>query len=504
MAYLPKFEHDIFISYSHVDNLPGSRRGDWFARFKKELVDRLNIRLGGADMVRVWWDGKLDGSQVFDRKIEKVIAGSALFLAMTSEGYLNSAYCKKELESFCRKAEREPAGLVVGDRARVLNVLLDDIHYERWPARYGGANGYRFNDAETGDPVEVTRKPFIKEINKLVNVVCEILKTLRDERDNDNDNDNDNDDKEEPFTVFVADTATTLKTLRARVYSDLGREGVRVTDLVPLPPAAREHDEAAVKKIKEAALCVHLLDEVPGREIDDRPEKSYLERQAELSLEHARSQLVWVPTELTPPRVEEIEDAAHKALLQRLAGGPRREGADYKFIRTLPSAISQDILAQVEQIKKRRLAAAAASAQGGARTALIDIHLKDWQYALALSRSLLEREVVTSFNREEDSPQKNLKGFEDQLRRADLLIIVYGDVQPEWVHERLGEALKIVAGSPQNCALRACGVYLAPPRKKDEEAHFKHPLLPIEVLDNTERFNPQTLDTLLSKIQVGA
>jgi hypothetical protein len=499
MAYPPAFEFDIFISYAHVDNLPGGKRG-WVHRFQKELVDRLDKRLGRVGAARVWWDDGLDGSQVFDRKIEDVVNRSSLFLALTSEGYLKSEYCNKELECFCRKAEQESAGLIVGNRARVLNVLLDDIHYDRWPARYGGTSGYPFFDAEEGNPLDVTRKPFNVEINRMVKVICEMLEALG----GDGRNGAPPPPPPPPFTVFVADTATTLKTVRSRVYSELVREGVRVTDLIPPPRAAAEHDEEAVEKIKAADLCVHLLDHVPGREIDDRPEQSYLERQAELSLEHARSQLVWVPTELTPPRVEEVEDGAHKALLRRLSDGPRREGADYKFIRTLSSAISQDILGQIEQVKKRREAAATAATQGGARTALIDIHLKDWQYALSLSRSLLERQIVPSVNREEDSPQKNLKGFEDQLRRADLLIIVFGDVPQEWVRERLGEALKIVAVSPQDCALRACGVYLAPPHKKEEEARFRHPLLPIEIMDNSERFNPQTLDLLLSKIQVGA
>lgn len=496
MAYPSIFEFDIFISYAHVDNQPGGR-GGWVYRFQKELVDRLDKRLGRVGAARIWWDDSLDGSQVFDRKIENAVTRSALFLALTSEGYLKSEYCNKELECFCRKAEGEPAGLIIGDRARVLNILLDDIHYERWPARYGGTNGYRFFDAEEGNPLDVRRKAFNVEINKMVKVVCDMLEALGGGEKEPGP------EPEEPFTVFVADTATTLKTVRSRVYSELGREGVRITDLIPPPPSAAEHDEAALEKIKAADLCVHLLDHVPGREIDDRPEKSYLERQAELSLEHASSQLVWVPTELSAPRVAEIEDVAHRDLLQRLADGPRREGGDYKFVRDLPSAISHDILGQIEQIKKRRLAAVT-FVPGAARTALIDIHLKDWQYALALSRSLLEREIVPSVNREEDSPQKNLKGFEDQLRRADLLIIVFGDVPQEWVHERLGEALKIVAVSPQDCALRACGVYLAPPHKNGEASRFKHPLLPIEVMDNTERFNPQTLDTLLSKIQVGA
>lgn len=493
MANQPTYEFDIFISYAHVDNLPGGRRG-WVYRFQKELVERLDRRLGRVGAARIWWDDSLDGSQRFNQTIRDSVSRSALFLAMTSEGYLKSTYCNDELEWFCKKAEGESTGLIVGDRARVLNVLVDNISYERWPARYGGTNGYHFYDEAEGNPLDVTRKAFNIEINKMVKVICEMLEALR--------GDQKEEEKEEPFTVFVADTSTTLKTVRSRVYAELTKDArVRITDLIPPSRTAREHEEAALEKIKSADLCVHLLDQVPGREIDDEPAKSYLERQAELSLQHARSQFVWVPTELTSPRILEVEDEAHKTLLQKLEDGPRREGGDYKFVRDRPSAISHDILEQIEQIKKRRLVVP--PAPGAARIALIDIHLNDWQYAPKLSRFLVDREIMPSFNREEDSPQKSLKSFEDQLLQADLLIIVFGDVPQEWVRERLGEALKIVAVS-QNCALRACGVYLAPPRKNDADVQFNRGFLPVEVLDNTETFNPRTLDTLLSKIQVGA
>jgi TIR domain len=509
MAYLPSFEFDIFISYAHVDNLPGGRRG-WVHRFHKELTDRLDQKLGRVGAARIWWDGDLDGSQVFDRKIEGTVNRAALFIAMTSEGYLNSDYCLKELETFCRKAESEEAGVVVGERARVLNVLLDDIPYDRWPARYGGTNGYHFFDKEKGEPLDLTRSKAAVEMNNMVLVIRDMLKALK------GDPPPPEPPGKEPFIVFVADTVTTLKTVRSRVYSELAKlapEGVRVTDLLPLPRTSREHEEAASDLIKSADLCVHLLDDVPGREIDDEPAKSFLERQAELSLEHAKSQLVWVPSELTASAVEEIEDEPHRRLLQKLADGPRRGGFDYKFVRDRQSAVSQNVLEEIQRLRARREEKlerekqereAGPSSRGLARTALIDIHLKDWQYALDISRFLIDHQVVPSVNREEDSPQLNLKTFEEQLRRADLLIIVFGGVPREWVRERLGEALKIVAVS-ENCPLRACGVYVAPPRKDGASIQFNRGFLPVEVLDNTECFNPQALDSLLAKLQqVGA
>ncbi len=522
MANPTTYSYDIFISYAHVDNMPGGKRG-WVYRFQNELKARLDRKLGRIGLARIWWDSRLDGSHVFNDVIQEAVGGAALFIALTSEGYLKSDYCGDELKMFCKKIEDEAAGAIVTNRARVLNVLLDNITHERWPARYGGSNGYRFYDEERGTPLEVKRKDFDVEINKMVNVIHEMLTAIGDAQkkpeklelgregqetdegqktEEGQEEEQEKKDEEEQFTVFVADTSTTLKTVRSRVYAELTKDKrVRITDLIPPPRKRAEHEEKALEKIKNADLCVHLLDSTPGREIDDEPSKSYLEVEAGLSLLRAKSQFVWASTELTPAKIEEIEDEPHRKLLQLPEDGPRREGGDYKFGRDRQNTISNNILEHIEQIKKRRLTQQ--TARSAPRTALIDLHLRDWEHGIELNRFLLDKRILTSVNKEADSPKQNLRVFEDQLRQADLLIIVFGSVTQEWVRERLGEALKIAAVA-QDCPLRACGVYLAPPHKDQAEVSFNRGFLPIEVLDNTKSFNPQTLDTLLSKLQAGA
>ncbi|HEX6623679.1 MAG TPA: toll/interleukin-1 receptor domain-containing protein [Pyrinomonadaceae bacterium] len=496
MSYLPSFDYDLFISYAHVDNQPGGRRG-WVHRFQEELVLRLDRRLGRIGAAKIWWDSQLDGSQVFGQKIRNTINRSALFLALTSEGYLRSDYCRDELNWFCEKAEAEPPTLIVGDRARVFNVLLDNIPHTRWPARYGGTNGYPFYDEEVGLPLETRRKPFDLQLNRMVKVICELLEAMRGAPEEE--------EEEEPFTVFIADTATTLRNVRSRLCNELQGKGVRIAERVPPPHPLREHEEAVAEKVKSADLCVHLLDAVPGTEIIDEPSRSYLETQAELSLAHARWQFVWVPSDLTAERIEVVEDEAHRNLLRRLEAGPAaaaRDAGGYKFVRDLPSNISNNILERIEQIRKERAAAQPAAA-GEPLAALVATHFKDQQYVMALSSFLLQQQVIPLINREEDSPKKNLEYFESQLRKASLFIVVFGGVPPEWVRERLGEALK-VAVTMQHCALRACGVYLAPPRKNAADVQFNRTLFPLEILDNTERFDPRTLAPLLAKLQAGA
>ena len=491
MTYLRSFDYDIFISYAHVDNqMPRGTRG-WVERFQELLQLEVDRRLGHVGATKIWWDDSLDGSQVFNKTLEDTINRSAIFMALTSAGYLASDYCKKELDWFAQKIERDPGGPLVGDRSRVFNLLIDDIPHEQWPRQFGGTSGFDFYDNEFGRPLRVNLRTFERRLKVLVDAVEKLLLALNASPPT----------KEKPFTVFIADTADSLKTVRSRIDSELRQKGISIIGRVPPPYRLREHDDAVTEHIKAADLCVHLLDQVPGREIEDRPEKSYLERQAEISLQYAKSQLVWTPPDL---KIEEIEDAPHRALLTSLERGPGMNGGDpradsrYRFVRDLPSAVSHDVLERIEQLKKQESAEPASDA---GLAALVDTHFKDQQYVMEMSRFLLDKKILPLINREEDSPQKNLESFEGQLRQASLLIIIFGAVPLEWVRERLGEALKFAV--TQNCPLRACGVYLAPPRKNAQDVQFNRSFLPVELLDNTERFNPQTLAPLLAKIQVG-
>src|SRR5262245_66040453 len=112
MAYLPGFENDIFISYSHVDDQDG-----WVGVFQKQLEMELSRLLGRMGLARVWRDRRrLQGNHFFDQTIQNAIDSSALFVALTSKGYLGSEYCRKEMRWF-REKNAEALGL--GDRSRM-------------------------------------------------------------------------------------------------------------------------------------------------------------------------------------------------------------------------------------------------------------------------------------------------------------------------------------------------------------------------------------------------
>jgi len=103
----PGFENDIFISYCHYDNAAHPNKKGWVDLFHEDL-ESLLVTCFGPRKVFIWRDKKLQGSTLFDERIQEQIRKSALFFALLSPNYLKSEYCRKELEWFYRKTGDRP------------------------------------------------------------------------------------------------------------------------------------------------------------------------------------------------------------------------------------------------------------------------------------------------------------------------------------------------------------------------------------------------------------
>jgi TIR domain len=495
MGYLPGFQHDIFISYAHVDNATVDDDAGWVTQFREHLDVQLSKRVGRMGAVKIWQDPTLEGSQLFDKTIKDAIDGAALFIALNSSGYLASEYCQQELRGFHEKASREPSGLAIGDRLRIFNVLLNNVAFDEWPAEFGRTSGFAFHDAESADdfgyPADPQEKPFQLQMRKLVEGVYRTLCAMKESLQTAappaavTATPPQADDR---FTVFLADTADSLRSLRRRVTAELQSKGIAVVADVPPPFAADSHEQQAIAAINKAQLTVHLLDSFPGREIEDAEDKSYAQRQVELSIEHARSQFIWVPKTLD---LTTLEDGAYKDFLDRLENG-ERSAASYKFLRGLPAELPHEILDEIEAQRRRPSAEALPSA------ALVDTHFKDQLHALDLIRYLSDKNVQPFINPEEDDPRKNIRILEERLKQVTKLIIVFGSVTSEWVRARLGAAVEIAI--TEGCPLRACGVYYAGARHKNADGDFRLGLFPVYTFDAADLNNPRGLAPLLDTI----
>jgi hypothetical protein len=496
MSFVSDFEFDIFVSYAHVDNLTaaGNSKG-WVVQFQQHLEIQLWKRVGRTESVKIWWDPALDGNQLFDKTIQNRVQGSALFLALTSAGYLASDYCGQELRCFHQKAHGERYGLSVGDRLRIFNILLNNVPHADWPKEYGRSSGFPFHDAhrdeEFGQPVEPGDKLFQQQLRSLVDSIFRTLLTIKEAQQPPSGVKDPASRENDSFTIYVADTADSLRTTRKRLISDLlQQKNIRVVTNIPPPYEPGAHEGRVTEELKKGDLSVHLLDELPGREIEGLAGLCYPQAQAELAMTHSRLPFIWVPQ-----KMESIDDDGYREFLSGIETGSREE-RKYDFIRGSPATIVREILEKVTELKAHAIPLECSPA-----AALLDTHFKDQLYALELSRFLLERQVQPYINPEEDDPRKNLSLFEERLKQVSLLIIFFGNVAEEWVRARLAAALQIVVA--EGYPLKACGVYLAPPCKPKSSFQLWQKLLPIELMDNTEGFNPTSVMRLLDRMKLG-
>ena len=91
--------YDIFISYSHRDNLAQREEDGWVDSFHLELNRYLTRHLGRYP--RIWRDKtKMKGNYRITEAILKNIKESLIFLPILSPNFLNSQWCPRELQAF--------------------------------------------------------------------------------------------------------------------------------------------------------------------------------------------------------------------------------------------------------------------------------------------------------------------------------------------------------------------------------------------------------------------
>lgn len=484
MAYVDRFNYDIFISYDHDDDLPMPGGGEgWVTSFHEYLEYSLKRRY--SEIV-VWRDiRQLQGHERFDSKIQKAIDESAVFLALTSTNYFNSDYCKQERALFVSKAKKEPLGLVVEDQERLFNILLRNIPYEKWPEEFEGRTGFPFHDAEDdelGAPSQPSRdkfSPFGLQLRELADAIERLLDTLKKRGGRY--------ERQAPSLlsgqVFMAKVSDELWTKRKRIIGNLEEKGIRVvteSGLRNLDEAA--HDDKVKAVLGGVDLSVHLLDRSAGRPINEATGETYRQRQVKLAIKHAKSYMIWLPRNEVLD-IDAVENEQHKAFLHWLNGVTYKQeeieaipdeklrafvrglaSEDYEkhahFIRSSPAEISGQIITILEQLQQ-------AEEEGSTKpTCLIDTRRKYNKHAYDIATKLEKGGIETTLNQDET----NLELFRMQLEKNKNLIIFCGEDAVDQVKGRVETARKIPT-------VKKLGVFLVPPKALPKGGHIQLGLL---------------------------
>ncbi|MFO7497578.1 MAG: toll/interleukin-1 receptor domain-containing protein [Desulfobacterales bacterium] len=490
MAQSPGYEHDIFISYAHNDNYGIADRPGWVDVFEEALDNWLRKRRGMGNL-RIWRDKqRMHGSTLFDDAIQNAIDTSAIFLALTSRNYLQSDYCRKELRRFYQHHGLHSDGLRIGDSSRIFNILLNNIPHPNWPTEFQGTSGFPMHDARSDDELGDFTSPrddrYEKRMRPIIDALEKIFEKLSPTPAADSTS------RDNRVAIFMADVPEALQDFKDRVIAEVEYHDAGIQSDIPPPMVSAEHEEAVTLALARSRFAVHLLNQWPGRKLQDRKDLTFPREQHEIAFKQSIPQLVWVPSDLD---IATIENDAQRRFLESCETRPRAMG-QYEFVRCLQSEfvnlVGERIAGLREEVKDetRRL------------SFLIDTHQKDQRYAFRLADFLLDKGVDVDFNHESSDPVVSLIKFEQSVKKVKNLVLVCGQVGPAWLVGRIKKAFKTISEqfeTEEKLRLEHIWLFLAPNSSGKPDLPAFPPLIKINVLDNSrsEHIDPQLTSQLL-------
>lgn len=181
MAFVPGYDHDIFVSYAHVDDVPLVDGGGWVSTFVQQLRRLLAMRLGRADAYSIWMDQRLIGSEPFPEALLNNIRQSAALIIILSPGYLRSEWCANEANAFLDTVRSKSYA-----HRRIFIVESWPTNRDEWPAEFRDRLVYPFwQESEQREPrtlgspaLEATDKPYFIGLERLVRDLVDLMKTL--------------------------------------------------------------------------------------------------------------------------------------------------------------------------------------------------------------------------------------------------------------------------------------------------------------------------------------
>lgn len=485
------FAHHLFISYAHIDNrsFSGGDRG-WIDLLHERLEIRLAQLLGKPP--KIWRDRKLRGYEVFDDTIVIELSRSAILVSIVSPRYIESDYCRSEIENFF-KAARQGGGVQLGDKRRVFRVvktfvptedhpegLRDLLPYEFYERNEASGRIYEF-DHEIGAHGDKDRRYW----NKFEDLAWDLHELIKYLEDSDTAA-----ATSSGVTIYLAETTSDLAEVRDNVRRELAQYGHSILPDKALPLEAGAFQTAVRDYLHRSRLSVHLIGEHYGVIPEMETERSVIRLQEELAVERGDdahfSRLIWMPPGLQP-----------------------RDERQRRFVLNLQNTFASQNGSELLQIKVEDLktiiqgklmlttkpSAVAGNGTGPARIYLI-CDQQDADAAQPLAAHLLDQGYEATLPLSEGSDAEILEDHKENLLMCDAVLIFQGRASEGWLRMKLRELLKL-PGYGRTAPLIAKGIYMGSPATPLKD-RFK--TLDACVIKNFSEFDPTSLGQFVSLI----
>jgi hypothetical protein len=510
-------KYDIFISYGHLDDEdPAGDVKGWVDLLVERLPRLVSNNLGY--LPTVWRDERsLRGNDLLTAAISEGVTTSLLLIPIVSPRYVQSDWCRRELDAFCQS---EPPPGAPAFRSRIFKVIKTPLLFhlaKKEPQQLRELIGYSFYEMDGEMPVEFgpevtpTKDPrYWTALRRLAWDVSNMLVTLKHAKDATTgplvmptaqttpavtltpSPAATNGDKK---FVYLAETTSDLSSERELVRDELRQRGYGVLPEEKLPAAElRQIQDVVNQSLARSELSVHLIGKRYGSTPEDNP-RSLVCIQDDLAAQRTAtdpnfSRLLWMPQGLMTPALE-ITDERQKEFVTALqnSAGERAE-----LLQT-----------SIEDLKTRiveKLNPAKQSAAKPARSKLKQVYLicenRDRSFIRPIKEYLFKQniEVITWLDGE--TGRTLMDYHHKNLRECDAALVYFGNGDEPWVRKNL-EDLEKAYGYGRENDWAASAVYVGAPASDQKEDFLTH-LVPY-VIRNFQSFDPNDLHEFVTAVQ---
>jgi hypothetical protein len=495
------YTYDIFISYGQLDDQdPAGETKGWVDLLVERLPRLVSNNLGYQP--RIWRDERsLTGNALLTAAIEEGLAHSLLFIPILSPRYVQSVWCRRELDTF--SATPSPPG-VAAHRSRIFKVIKSPLLFnlgEKEPPLLRELIGYPFYEMESDMPVEFgpevhpNKDPrYWGALRRLAWDISNMLVALKDGATSTATPDSaadGNGTKDSTKYVYLAEATSDLTQERELVRDELRHRGYEVLPDQKLPIEEGKQTEAAVRAaLERSILSVHLIGMRYGSTPEDDP-RSVVCIQEALAAQRcvdnpAFSRLLWMPQRV------EISDERQKTFVVQLQD---RISAGAELLQTSIEDLKAQILQELNPPAKSQV-------QRGPRPKIKQVYLicesRDRSLVRPIKDYLFDQklEVITRLDGDEggtlmDYHRKN-------LRECDAALVYFGNGDEPWVRRNL-EDLEKAYGYGRENDWGASAVYVGAPANSQKD-DFHTIRVPI-VIKNYNSFDPNELRAFVSALQ---
>jgi hypothetical protein len=320
MSFIPGYEHDVFISYAHVDDRPliasagREHSSGWVSTLIRQLKNELDTKIGRSGLVSVWFDShNLRGNHRLTDEIAARLQRTAMFVAILSPGYVASQWCRDEARLFTRGCGGDP-----GRRLFVIEKI--PLEGEPAPGAFAGRRGYRFWYPDSAEQPRTFAVPqphpderdYFRQIEDVARDLCALCREMHSERVSGPMVPTNVQSVASISGVFLAEVTDDLEFRREEVRRYVEQQRIQVLPRMSYPLGRAEFERALDADLSNSRLFVQLLGPSPGKYPPDVPD-GYGWLQLEGARRYGLPILQWRSPDLTP---DTVEYPRHRKLLE--------------------------------------------------------------------------------------------------------------------------------------------------------------------------------------------